>query len=64
MNKYEVAFVREYYSTIVIEAESEEEALLKAEKEFDNIEWDLSDENIGHEDIAQILDFEEIRGEE
>jgi len=58
MNKYEVAFVREYYSNIVIEAESEKEALLKAEKEFNNIKWDLSDENIAHEEISQILEIE------
>jgi len=56
--KYEVAFVREYYSNIVIEAESEKEALLKAEKEFSNIKWDLSDENIAHEEIVQILEIE------
>ena len=58
MNNYEVAFVREYYSNIIIEAESEKEALLKAEKEFSNIKWDLSDENIAHEEIAQILEIE------
>jgi len=57
MKKYEVDFVREYYETIVVEAENEVEAREKANEEWANIVWELND--LVHEGIAQITEITE-----
>jgi len=57
MKKYEVDFVREYYETIVVEAENEVEAKEKANEEWVNIVWELND--LVHEGIAQITEITE-----
>jgi len=57
MKKYEVDFVREYYETIVVEAENEVEAKEKANEEWVNIVWELND--LVHEGIAQITEIKE-----
>ena len=57
MKKYEVDFVREYYETIVVEAENEAEAREKADEEWVNIVWELND--LVHEGIAQITEITE-----
>jgi len=57
MKKYEVDFVREYYETIVVEAENEVEAREKANEEWVNIVWELND--LVHEGIAQITEITE-----
>jgi len=58
MKKYEVDFVREYYETIVVEAENEVEAREKANEEWRNIVWELND--LVHEGIAQITEVTEV----
>ena len=58
MKKYEVDFVREYYETIVVEAENEVEAREKANEEWVNIVWELND--LVHEGIAQITEVTEV----
>ena len=58
MKKYEVDFVREYYETIVVEAENEVEAKKKANEEWRNIVWELND--LVHEGIAQITEVTEV----